>query len=157
MESWTVLLFATGILSGLVTFWAARRVRLYLRELAHERAASEFPWRREYLEAKFVDLIDQYGRSRGLSYVDSEWDREVVFIRNRRSGQLAALIAVRLIFDHDGESDFESLAARRRLAQATAVFQYQGRRWRTEGRIIPEMNPREALRNLRDQYEMVSA
>jgi hypothetical protein len=49
----------------------------------------------------------------------------------------------------------EEVAAVSNLRSATAVFEFNGKQWRTLGRVIFNLNPSETIEHFRDQLVLV--
>jgi hypothetical protein len=96
------------------------------------------------------------GKPRGLRWQECEWEREIVFARERRTGRLTALVAVNISFEAIEDGDMENLLAAGDPRTASAVFVFARGQWRTEGRAVFNLNPVEALERLKRQYEPVS-
>ena len=70
---------------------------------------------RERLEAKFFQLAAASGRPRGLEWTGCDFDDDVVYARDRRSGELCALVAVTIRFEAQeggGMEDVEAVSDR---------------------------------------------
>src|SRR5947207_12373484 len=93
----------------LVVFVIWKPLWLFSREVQFERAQELFKLQRERLEANFHKAAAATGKPRGLIWKDIDWESEVVFARERRTGQLAALIAVTIQFEAVEGSDMEGL------------------------------------------------
>ncbi|GIW82249.1 MAG: hypothetical protein KatS3mg105_4056 [Gemmatales bacterium] len=138
-----------------ILFLAWRPLRLFGREVQFERARELFRLQREQLEKNFLQAASTSGRPRGLIWKNCEWDRQVVFARERQSGNLAALIAVTIQFEAVPGSDMEDVPAVGNLRNASAVFFFHRGRWHTVGKAIFNMNPDEAIDHFKSQYERV--
>jgi hypothetical protein len=113
----------------------------------------QFLQQREHLEAAFFAAAGASGKPRGLRWKDCEWESEVAFARERRTRRLAALVAVTIAFEAIEGGDMEGVAAVGNLRNASAVFFYDGGRWRTTGKAIFNLNPGEAIERFKGQYE----
>lgn len=149
---WLWLLVPVALVIGIVVW---RPLRLFSREVQLERAQELFKLQRERLEANFHRAAIATGKPRGLVWKDIEWESEVVFARERHSGQLAALIAVTIQFEAVEGSDMEGLPAVGNLRNASAVFFFQRGHWHTVGKAIFNMNPGEAIEHFKTLYERV--
>lgn len=150
---WWWLLPIVVVVLGVVLVW--RPLRLFSREVQFERAQELFKLQRERLEANFHKAATATGKPRGLTWKDIEWESEVAFARERRSGQLAALIAITIQFEAIEGSDMEGLPAVANLRNASAVFFFQRGQWHTVGKAIFNMNPGEAIEHFKTLYERV--
>ena len=149
-----------GVALGLVVFalvvWLVwHPVRLFGREMKVERARELFRLQRERLQALFFGAAAASGKPRGLRWKDCQWDDAVEFVRDRSSGQIAALVAVTIQFEAIEGSDMEGLPAVGNLRNASAVFFFQKGHWLTVGKAVFNMNPDEALAHFKNQYERV--
>ena len=151
--SW-IFLGAAALLVALVALgW--RHVRDLMREIRTERARELFRLQREHLEAKFFDLASHSGKPRGLSWSDVEWGDKVKFVRDRRSGDMVALVGITIQFEAVVGGGMEENPNVGNLRDATAVFNFYRSHWITQGRALFNMNPDVAIHRYHDQYEPV--
>ncbi len=125
------------------------------RELSIAEGRRLFHRRRECLEALFFKLASTSGRPRGLAWVECEFSNDVSFARERASGHLRALVGVTIRFEAVEGGGMEDVPAVNDLRAATAVFSFDGNRWETDGRVIYNLNPDEAIRHFRHELEAV--
>jgi len=164
------VMFAAVVLAarrGVTSLWPRRRrQRWFCRSDARRR----FHWEREHLEARFVDLA-QAAHHRGTArWTDCEFDDAVSYVLNRCTGQFLALVAInvtlpgRKAISNDllgsnvagGASPGKAaLPAARVIRSATAVFLFDGVHWTTDGSVIFNLNPMEAIRFYRHDLEVV--
>jgi hypothetical protein len=149
---WFWLTLAVVILVVLLVW---RPLRWFGREVQIERARELFRLQRERLEAKFLTAAAATGKPRGLRWKGCEWADSVAFARERRTGQLAALVGVTIQFEAIKGSDMEDLPAVGNLRDASAVFFFQRGQWHTAGKAIFNLSPAEAIRHFQNQYEHV--
>jgi len=150
---WLIPILAVAALAGLALSW--RRLCSFGRQVQVERARELFKLQRERLEAQFLTAAAGAGKPRGLRWVDCEWDDGVEFVRDRQTGQIAALVGVTIQFEAVPGSDMEGLPAVGNLRNASAVFFFQGSHWRTVGKAVFNMNPDEAVQHFKNQYERI--
>lgn len=148
---WLLLLPASAV--ALLLAW--RPLRSFSREVRAERAREAFKLQRERLEAKFLQAAEATGKPRGLRWKGIDWDNKVLFARERRTGQLAALVGATIRFAAVEGSDMEGLPAVGNLRNASAVFFFHRGHWHTVGKAIFNLNPDEALEHFKTQYERV--
>jgi hypothetical protein len=153
MWPWLIPLLVLLSVAGAYLLW--RRLRVFGRQVQIERARELFKLQRERLEAQFMTAAAATGKPRGLRWVDCDWDDGVEFVRDRRSGQIAALVGVTIQFEAVPGSDMEGLPAVGNLRNASAVFFFQSGHWRTVGKAVFNMNPDEALEHFKNQYEKI--
>ena len=150
---WVVPLVVIVLLAIARLAW--RPFRAFSREVQFERAREMFLLQRERLEAHFLKAASGSGKPRGLLWKDCDWQSEVVFARDRASGQLAAIVSITIQFEAVPGSDMEDLPAVGNLRDASAVFFFQRGHWHTVGKAIFNMNPDEAVAHFKNQYERV--
>ena len=153
---WLAALGATGValaMGTLMVLWRPIRGRLREQELA--RARRDFHRQREHLEARFVQLAGRSGKPRGLEWVRCDFDDDVIYARNRRSGELSALVGVTIGFEAVEGGGMEGVEAVGNLRAATAVFHVLKGAWSTEGRALFNLNPTEAIAYYHDNLELV--
>src|SRR5262249_45082648 len=134
---------------------AWRPLRRLGREIQAERARELFTLQRERLQTAFFQAATATGKPRGLRWKDCEWDSEVAFARERRPGQLAALVGITIQFEAVAGSDMEGVQAVSNLRNASAVFFFHRGQWLTVGKAVFNMNPGEAIEHFKNQYENV--
>jgi len=152
MDSWLIGFLILVVLAAAALLW--RRGRAFGVQVKLERAREMFKLQRERLEAQFHKAASSSGKPRGLRWVSCQWDDEIAFVRERRTGQLAALVGLTIQFEAIPGSDMEDLPAVANLRTASGVFYFQAGQWGTVGRAIFNMSPGEALEHFSKQYEM---
>jgi hypothetical protein len=153
--AWVALAVAGAL--ALIVLLAWRPFRAFSREVQFERARELFLLQRERLEAHFLKAAAATGKPRGLRWKDCDWESEVIFARERQSGQLAALISITIQFEAVPGGDMEGVPAVGNLRNASAVFFFHRGHWHTVGKAIFNMNPDEAVAHFKTQYERVDA
>lgn len=144
MTAWLV---AAVILVALVVLALAayRPLVAVRREAVLSRARREFRQQRERLEMQFFKLASTTGKPRGLRWSDCDFENPVEYARDRRSGQLSAFVACTISFEAIEGGPMEGVEAVGNLRAATAVFNYTPAGWTTAGRVMFNLNPREAI------------
>src|SRR5581483_4112731 len=136
MIEWVV---GGGVVVG-AALWGLWRVG---RGVPPEQARQQFQQQREHLEADFFDRAAGSGKPRGLLWKECEWDDQIEFAREKRSGQLVAIAGVTISFEAIPGGDMEGLPAVGNLRAASAVFVHDGRRWQATGRAVFNLKPAE--------------
>lgn len=154
MNVWQVALLAVG-LALLVATWAAVVLRRKLNLRRFQRARKEFHRHREHLEARFLILAGASGKPRGLRWSECDFDDDVAYARDRRSGELSAFVAATIAFEAIPGGPMEDVEAVGNLRAATAVFVYRRGVWETEGKAVFNLNPAEAIAYYRDHIELI--
>ncbi|MEX2173419.1 MAG: hypothetical protein WD872_03600 [Pirellulaceae bacterium] len=130
-------------------------VRKHPRRATILRARKLFHLRREWLEARFFGMAARSGKPRGLEWVDCDFEDEVSFARDRHTGHLRALVGVTVKFralEGGGMEDNPNVS---NLKAACAVFLFDAKEWTTEGRVVFNLNPIQAIEHFHQELEMV--
>lgn len=156
MAAWWVptLLASVVVVTLAALAWRPLRARLRERELS--RAQKDFHRHREHLEAQFLRLASESGMPRGLEWVRCDFEDDVVYARNRHSGEICALVGVTIGFEATEGGGMEDVEAVGNLRAASAVFRVERGAWRTEGRTIFNLNPSEAVAHYQEKLELVA-
>ncbi len=157
-DNWWVFALVVGILVGIfavicvafLPMWQKRRTDALL---AHGRAS--FHRRREWLEARFLTLAEQSGKPRGLRWSNCEFDDDVSFARDRRSGRPRALVAVTVSFEAIPGGGMEDVEAVGNLRAATVVFRLDGPEWEADGKAYFNLSPAETIDYYHNELETV--
>ena len=120
-----------------------------------EQARQLFRRRREVLELQFLTCAAQLGKPRGLAWDDCHFEDEAVFATDPGTGQLRAFVSVAIRFRAIEGGGMEDNPNVDNLRAATAVFQFDGRQWTTEGRAIFNLNPLETIERFQHGLEGV--
>lgn len=147
------ILVAVAVLAILAYFlW--RPLQSAARDARLAQARKGFHRQREWLEARFIRLASAHVGPESPRWSDCDFDDAVSYVRNRNTGELSAFVAVTVAL----ESTSPSLSANdlmRNLRAGTAVFRFSNDRWETDGRVILNLSPSEAIRFYRNDLEMV--
>jgi hypothetical protein len=146
---------AAAVVLGTVVFIVWRPLRRLGREVIVERARESFRLQRERLEAKFFDAAARSGKPRGLLWKECNFENPIELARDRRTGEIVALVSVTISFEAVAGGPMEGVEAVGNLRNATAVFVFARGHWSTSGKAVFNMNPDEALRHFQHQYERV--
>jgi hypothetical protein len=133
---------------------AAAWVLFFSRDSVRE-AIALFQLNRPSLEQRYFEAASATGKPRGLRWKAVEWTPGVEFGRELKTGRYAALVGITIQFEAIEGGDMEGVAAVSNLRNASAVFFYHQRQWHTTGMTIFNLNPDEALRHFKNQYEPV--
>jgi hypothetical protein len=125
------------------------------RRASIERARKLFHLQRERLEHRFFVLAANSGKPRGLEWVDCDFEDEVSFARDRHSGRLRALVGVTVRFRAVEGGGMEDNPNVGNLRAASAIFHLDGSDWGTDGRVLFNLNPAQAIRHFRQELDVV--
>jgi hypothetical protein len=137
---------AVGLLIGLGTLsvcgliaWVVlwRPVRQIVEDVRVEHARALFHQQREWLEARFITTLARADAAEGRRWEAAHWHDEVLWARDRKTRRLLALVCV-----HFEPDPFEVSLVQR---HATALFEFCGGRWKTDGKRLDEMRPADAV------------
>lgn len=151
---WGIAVVAALFVLAVVAL-AWRPVRNKMREHELVRARRDFHRHREHLEARFMRLASRSGKPRGLEWVRCDFDDDVIYVRDRHSGELSAFVSVTIGFEAQEGGGMEDVEAVGNLRAATAVFRVDRGAWATEGRALFNLNPTEAIAYYQDNLELV--
>ncbi len=156
---WGEGMIATYVLLGLAALLlivgcATFASRIYSRKQSLSKARETFQLRREWLEADFQSTASTSGKPRGLSWVNCEFEDGVTFARDRVNHQLRAFVGVTISFEAIEGGGMEHVEAVGNLRSATAVFHYVDGTWTTDGRVIFNLGPVEAVNHFGHELEL---
>jgi hypothetical protein len=143
-----------GIGAVLFFWWLGRREG---PQAQFERARRQFQQNRKELETAFYRAAAATGKPRGLRWKECQWSELIEWVREKQTGQLLAIVGVTIAFEAIEGGEMEGLAAVGNLRNASAVFFLQDGTWQTNGRVIFNLNPDEALVHFKSGYERVTA
>lgn len=149
--TWTILGIAAVVVLLVVVIWLLRRVSRVPIPVARQL----FKQQTGELQTQFFQAASSSGKPRGLIWKSCEFGDELTLARDRKSGELLALVPVTIAFEAVAGSDMEGLPAVGNLRCATAVFHFRGGAWTTSGRAAFNLNPAETLKHFHNQYEPI--
>ena len=86
-----------------------------------------------------------------MEWVECDFEDEVSFARDRHTGRLRALVAVTIRFKAIEGGPMEDNPNVDNLRAASAVFLLDGDDWSTDGRVMFNVNPTEAIQLYREE------
>jgi hypothetical protein len=146
---------AAVVLVLIVVFAVGRPALARLRRRRAARALKQFRLQREQLEAHFFSRAGSLGKPRGLRWLECDWQSDVTFGRDVKTGILTAFVGVNIRFESLEGGDMEGVEAVGMVRDAAALFHYQRGRWGTGGRALFNMNPSDALVRFKGQIEPI--
>jgi hypothetical protein len=149
---WFAAAVALAALAAVVIWLLVRRP---LGRPSIERARKLFHLQRERIEHRLLQLASKSGKPRGLEWVDCDFEDEVSFARDRHTGRLRALVGVTISFRAASGGGMEDNPNVGNLRAASAVFLLDGDDWSTDGRVLFNLNPVEAIQLHREELELV--
>jgi hypothetical protein len=148
---WSIVIFIAA-LAWLA--WATLRPAAYRRRIATARA--EFDKQRDTCRQQFLAAASATGKPRGLAWKQCDFQDKMLLARDRATGQLVALVGVTISFEAIPGGGMEEVEAVGNLRAATAVFNWDGRQWTTDGRAVFNLEPREVLDRYKDSLDPVA-
>lgn len=149
MEFFLVTAVPALLGAAILVALGAARARRVQRELSvREGAIENFAGRRQELSREFLQAAAATGKPRGLRWVGCELSGPPLFAQEEPSGQLAALVGATVSFEAIPGGGMEEVEAVGNLRSATALFVFRGGAWTTDGRVIFNLEPAEALARL---------
>ncbi len=146
---------------AVIVFLLWRPCQAAAQEARLTQARKEFHKQREWLEVKFISLAGPQGgslaktltKADGPRWSSCDFDDAVCYVRHRTTGELSAFVEVTVALEGIGHSTASDWMGN--LQAGTAVFRFEKNRWVTDGRVILNLSPSEAVRRFQDDWEMV--
>lgn len=141
---WIIVAFAVAatVILALVVSRGRRAARVLVDR---EQAIQEFSEQRDELSRVFLKTASASGKPRGLRWTGCELSGPPLFAVDDRSGELIAMLGATISFAAIEGGGMEDVEAVGNLRSATAVFMHRGEGWMTDGRVIFNLEPAEAL------------
>lgn len=153
--------FAKVLAVGVVVVFIAqllwRRWRKAQQGAKRQLAVLEFPDQREQLQAEFLQAAAATGKPRGLNWKQCELHEGEIFATDRVNGELYALVGTTVSFEAIPGGGMEDVEAVGNLRAATAIFVHRGGTWTTDGRVVFNHEPQQALERYAESLQPNSA
>jgi hypothetical protein len=117
----------------------------------------QFVRNRAALESAFFKAASASGKPRGLAWKECAFQPGALLARDRANGDLIGLVGVTISFEAIEGGGMENVEAVGNLRAATAVFNFNGRQWSTQGRAVFNLEPREVIDRYSDTLDPISA
>jgi len=140
---------------ALVLLLAVRWLWHLARATQIERARELFRLQHERFEQMLLTAAAATGKPRGLVWTRCEIIGDAMLARDVSRG-IVALVPVVLQFEPEADSDMENVPAAREPRPATALFIFHRGHWHTDGRVIFNLNPGQALTQLHQQLQPIT-
>jgi len=138
-----VLVAAVVLVIAAQFLW--RRWRQAQQRARRQLARLEFSELRESLQSEFLTAAAATGKPRGLSWKQCDLASGQLFAVDRVTGELYAFVGTTISFEAIPGGGMEDVDAVGNLRSATAVFVHRHGRWTTDGRVVFNLEPQEAL------------
>ncbi len=153
-EPWWWIPVACAMVAVVVSLlW--RPCRAAAREARFMQARKVFHKQREWLEVKFISLAPSEGKPHAPRWSNCEFDDAVSYVRHRSTGELSAFVAVTVALEGISQTTTSTTDLMSNLQAGTAVFRFDKDRWVTDGRVILNLSPNEAIRFYQNDLEVV--
>ena len=126
------------------------------RTVQHERARELFRLQHERFEAALLEAAAATGKPRGLRWVGCTITGDAVLARDATTRGIVGLVPVDIRFEPEEGSDMEANPAAREPRPATAVFTFVAGHWQTDGRVVFNLSPYEAVAHFKDTLAILS-
>jgi hypothetical protein len=146
---------AAVIATGVFIFW--RRWSAKQRLAQRERAIQKFDQERSDLAKQFLAAAAATGKPRGLRWKSVDLAGQPVFATDLANGELFALVAATISFEAIEGGGMEDVEAVGNLRSATAVFVARNGDWTTDGRVIFNLEPAEAMQRFQSALAPVNS
>ncbi len=147
------------VLVGVVVVFFAqmlwRRWRAAQLQAKRHLATLEFADLRAKMQADFLTAAAATGKPRGLSWKQCDLDDGQLFATDRVNGELFALVRATISFEAIPGGDMEDVEAVSSLRCATAIFVHRGGEWTTDGRVVFNLEPPQALEHYEQSLQPI--
>ena len=134
---------------------AARWVLHLCRAVQIERARELFRLQHERFEELLLKAAAATGKPRGLAWMSCGITGDAVLARETGTRRIVAFVPVVVQFEPIEGSDMEDVPAARDPRPATALFDFLRGHWHTDGRILFNLDPRQALGHFGKQFAAI--
>ena len=119
------------------------------------RAEHVFERQRPSLQRDVLRRAAMSGRPRGLRWKQCELNGAATLARDRASRQILAFVGVTVSFEAVAGGPMEDVEAVGNLRAGTAVFAYTGGKWLTDGRVLFNLDPADAVQRYEGRIELL--
>ena len=123
-------------------------VRRFGRTVQVERAREFFRLQHERYEERLLAMANATGKPRGLRWIIATITGDAVLARNS-SRAIIALVPVVVGFEPIEGSDMENVPMAKEPRVATAVFTFHRGEWHTDGRVVFNLDPQQAMKHFK--------
>ena len=155
-----VIQFLLGLLFLVVlaAIWlgiGALRRWLFRRRV--DKATQTFEGCRNSLQQMFLNAASATGKPRGLIWKECDLHDGQLFAHDRVANEIYALAGVTICFEAVVGGEMEEVEAVGNLRCATAVFAHRDGTWTTDGRVLFNLEPHEALQRYSESLQPISS
>jgi hypothetical protein len=135
---------AGGTIGAVVLVAAVRWLWQFGKSVQVERARELFRLQHERFEEMLVKAASAGGKPRGLVWAGCEIIGDAMLARDAAK-RIVALVPVVIRFEPVPGSEMEDVPAAREPRTATALFNFIRGHWHTDGRVVFNLNPAQAV------------
>ncbi len=150
-----VIVLAIGIAVVFFTQILWRRLRTAQLQAKRQLATLEFADLREKLQAEFLVAAAATGKPRGLSWKQCDLHDGQLFATDRVNGELYALVGTTVSFEAISGGGMEEVEAVGSLRCATAIFMHRNGVWTTDGRVVFNLEPEQAIEHYEKSLQLL--
>jgi hypothetical protein len=125
------------------------------RAVQVERARELFRLQHERFEDMILKAAAESGKPRGLRWAGCTITGDAVLARDLASRRIVAFVPVEIRFEPVAGSDMEDVPAAREPRPAAAVFTFVRGHWHTDGRVVFNHTPEQAVASLGKGYRLI--
>jgi len=133
--------------------WAVFGRRSLVEDLP--QVINRFQHQRASLERELFRRAAASGRPRGLRWKNCDFDPQVTLARQRDDQSILAFVGVTISFEAIPGGPMEDVEAVGNLRAGTVVFTYERGQWKTDGRVLFNLDPQDALRRYEGRVEII--
>lgn len=145
------------VLVGIVVVFFAqmlwRRWRVAQQQAKRQLAMLEFADLRATLQGDFLTAAAATGKPRGLSWKQCDLHAGQLFATDSVNGELFSLVGTTISFEAIPGGDMEDVEAVGSLRCATAIFVHRNGAWTTDGRVVFNLEPPQALEHYQESLQ----
>ncbi len=145
-----LMITVLGVVLAIVAGWLWRRWRRDQLSAHQQLAILQFEELRDDLQKDFLKAAAATGKPRGLRWKQCDLSDSRCFAEDLASRELVALLGATISFEAIEGGDMEDVEAVGNLRFATAIFVYRQGKWTTEGRVIFNLEPPQALERFQE-------
>ena len=119
------------------------------------RARELFRLQHERFEEMLLTAAATTGKPRGLTWASCAITGDAVLARDTGRGKIAAFVPVLVGFEPVPGGDMEDVPAAREPRPATAVYTFSRGHWHTDGRVVFNLNPLQAVERFGTQFKLI--
>ena len=153
----TALVLLAGIAIALVAGWFWRRGRAAQLRARQQLACMQFADMRSTLADVFLQSTRSTGIPRGLNWESCQLSEDEVFATDRVTGELYALVGATISFSAIPGGGMEDVEAVGNLRYATAIFVHKQGTWQSDGKVMFNLEPRQAVEHYDQSLSLVAA